>query len=122
MSADRRLGEWWVPGQYVQSLVTLTPIPDLISLFRDPIFVALHRHRTLYPLEQIDQSLAIEGPKLVYGHLFFGHPPFVFGPNGERTHMKPDPLPGRRRREGGERCRFTGRFVGRPPGRSTRTS
>jgi hypothetical protein len=45
----------------------------------------MHRVRTKYPFDHIRDAIDLPGPKFVYAHTYFGHPPFVFGPNGERV-------------------------------------
>ncbi len=46
---------------------------------------------TLYALEQLQKVPKIKGPKLVFAHLIIPHPPFVFGPEGEKISIPYDP-------------------------------
>jgi hypothetical protein len=54
-------------------------VPDTQIPFQD------HRERILFVLERLASMPAIESPKFVFAHLVIPHPPFVFGPNGERV-------------------------------------
>ncbi len=45
---------------------------------------------TLYALETLPRLPDIPGPKLVFAHLVIPHPPFVFGPNGEKIDIPYD--------------------------------
>ncbi len=87
---DVDLSRWWFPSQYVQAMSLMTPIPDALDALGRPGLYDLHRYRTLYPFERMSDAAALDGPKLVYTHVFFGHPPFVFGPNGERISKSAD--------------------------------
>jgi hypothetical protein len=44
---------------------------------------------TLYALEQLQKVPSISGPKFVFVHLVIPHGPFVFGPSGEMTDIRP---------------------------------
>lgn len=50
---------------------------------------------TLYALETLPKVPGISGPKFVFAHLVIPHPPFVFGPNGEKIDIPYDPDAGR---------------------------
>jgi|Deesub1362A_J573_1020465.scaffolds.fasta_scaffold04186_3 hypothetical protein len=45
---------------------------------------------TLYALRKLPEVPPIPGPKFVFVHLVIPHPPFVFGPDGERIHIPYD--------------------------------
>lgn len=51
------------------------------GIIRDPL--RLHRQRILTALDGLEQMAEMPGPKFVFVHLLFPHPPFVMGPNGE---------------------------------------
>jgi hypothetical protein len=63
----------------------MTPLPRLLQALGYTSLFDLHRIRTEYPFDHMDQAMNVAGPKFVYSHMFFGHPPFVFGPKGERV-------------------------------------
>ena len=80
---DVNLKEWWFVNHFNFGVLQMTPLPTLLQAVGYTSLFDLHRVRTEYPFDHMDQALAIAGPKFVYSHVFFGHPPFVFGPNGE---------------------------------------
>jgi hypothetical protein len=49
-----------------------------------------HRERILYELEQLRQIPALPGPKFVFAHIITPHWPYIFGPNGEPVHERPE--------------------------------
>jgi hypothetical protein len=49
----------------------------------DLMMAAEYRARSLFVLDNLSESVNIEGPKFVFAHVMLPHPPFVFGPNGE---------------------------------------
>lgn len=81
---DYPLGEWWFPNSFTIGLLQMTPLPTLLSALDLPAIYELHRTRTEYPLVHMRDATDLPGPKFVYTHIYFAHPPFVFGPNGER--------------------------------------
>lgn len=84
-SFDREMREWWFPNQFVIGMAQMTPIPAILGALGKPVLYDLHRYRTLYPLERMKDAVALDGPKFVYAHLYYGHPPFVFGPGGGKV-------------------------------------
>ena len=49
-----------------------------------------HRHRVLYTLEELpDVADSIPGPKFVYAHIIFPHPPYIVDANGNRLESNP---------------------------------
>ena len=83
-AADIEMREWWFPSEFVIGLAGMTPLPSILTALGKPLFFDLHRYRTLYPLERMEEAIAVDSPKFVFVHLLYGHPPFVFGPEGER--------------------------------------
>jgi hypothetical protein len=49
-----------------------------------------HRERILWELEQLNKIPSIPGPKFVFAHIITPHWPYVFGPNGEPVHERPE--------------------------------
>ena len=49
-----------------------------------------HRERILYELEQLRQLPDLPGPKFVFAHIITPHWPYIFGPNGEPVHERPE--------------------------------
>ncbi len=82
---DVNLREPWFFSTFSLRVLQMTVVPPLLHALGKPLLYDLHRERTAYPLEHVEDALRRPGPKFVYAHLFFGHPPFVFGENGERV-------------------------------------
>lgn len=80
---DLEVTQWWFPNLFETGLVNMTPLPWLMGKANSPLLYDLHRMRILYSFERLAEMPKIPGPKFVYAHIFVGHPPFVFGPNGE---------------------------------------
>ena len=59
---------------------------DLNWLDADAIMGQNFRDRTLLVFDRMDDIARIPEPTFAYVHLISPHPPFVFGPNGERTY------------------------------------
>jgi hypothetical protein len=81
---DVNLKEPWFLSSFSLRVLQMTVVPPLLQAFGYPILYDIHRERTAYPLEHIEEAVGQPGPKFVYSHMFFGHPPFVFGENGEQ--------------------------------------
>jgi hypothetical protein len=82
---DVNLKEWWFVNHFNFGVLQMTPLPRLLQALGYTSLFDLHRIRTEYPFDHMDQALDVAGPKFVYSHIFFGHPPFVFGANGEEV-------------------------------------
>lgn len=80
---DRYVSKWWSPTLLESGLLNMTPVPWAFDKAGEPLFYDLHRENILYAIEELGKTPAIPGPKFVYAHILVGHPPFVFGPNGE---------------------------------------
>jgi hypothetical protein len=70
-------------------LFAMTPAPDAIRLLRLPnpfrVFDEdAQRARILYTLAQLPEAAADPGPVFVFAHILAPHPPYVFGPQGQR--------------------------------------
>jgi hypothetical protein len=80
---DVSLGEWWFLNQFQLGLAAMTPVPAILAALGKPVAHDIHRLRTTYPFDHIQDAIELPGPKFVYSHLYFAHPPFVFGADGE---------------------------------------
>lgn len=89
-NVDTNLKEWWFPSLFSVGILQMTPVPDLLEAAGYSVLYDMHRIRTEYPFEHIQDAIDLPGPKFVYAHTFFAHPPFVFGPNGERVSYSTD--------------------------------
>jgi hypothetical protein len=66
----------------LEGLLILNTLPG--TLYRTNFLYELQRRRILYIFEALKEIPAIRGPKFVFAHVISPHPPFVFGPNGEK--------------------------------------
>lgn len=55
-----------------------------------------HRERVLFTIANLLNLPAVDGPKFVLAHIIAPHWPYVFGPNGEYVHERPDSVSGYR--------------------------
>jgi hypothetical protein len=83
--ADVVVREWWYPNAFQIAWLQMTPLPDMLETLGYPVLYDLHRRRVADPLDKLPEVAKLAGPKFVYFHTFFAHPPFVFGPHGERV-------------------------------------
>ena len=84
-SPDLHVTEWWFPNTFETGVINMTPVPWLMAKTGSPMLYDLHRTRILYSFSELAKMPAVPGPKFVYAHIFVGHPPFVFGPDGEEV-------------------------------------
>ena len=87
---DVNLKEPWFLNSFSLRVLQMTIVPPLLQAFGHPVLYDLHRERTAYPLEHAEDAIRLPGPKFVYAHIFFAHPPFVFGDNGEDVSQSSD--------------------------------
>jgi len=77
---------YYTPGltlsEFHNSIINLTPVAALLSKVKSQFDI--QRERINYALEKIPDTHEINSPKFIYSHLLCPHPPFVFGPNGEK--------------------------------------
>ena len=83
VGADRVFANWRFPSVFELALLDMTPFTRLISQADVNLAYDLHRSRILFALDQLEEMPDQPGPKFVYCHIQYAHPPFVFGENGE---------------------------------------
>ncbi|TKJ31121.1 MAG: hypothetical protein CEE40_02370 [Chloroflexi bacterium B3_Chlor] len=81
-NADRYLAHRWYPDEFQVALINMTPLPVVLNALYD--MHDWHRERILYTFEHLPDASELPGPTFVFAHIIAPHPPFVFGPNGER--------------------------------------
>ena len=78
-NADLYVTAPWSLTQFQSGLINTTPISPLVGLQYEG-----HRQRILYVLDHLADTTSMEPPLFVFAHLTAPHPPFVFGPQGEK--------------------------------------
>ncbi|MBT4365174.1 MAG: hypothetical protein HOD17_11880 [Desulfobacteraceae bacterium] len=77
--------EWaWTLDGFQSELLNTTPVPVLLYLFRTTNLFDLHRERINHTLDHLPDLCSQPSPVFVFAHLGIPHPPFVFGPKGEK--------------------------------------
>ena len=69
--------------KYLLSMTFLSYITDLT----DAGFDSGHRESILYCFEKLAEINKIEGPKFIFAHILSPHPPYAFGPNGQKNTL-----------------------------------
>ena len=86
--SDTVVTDWRYPTIFELGLLELTPIPPALSALGFEFLYNLHRSRILFSLEKLAQMPQVTGPKFVYSHILYAHPPFVFGEEGRPIDPK----------------------------------
>lgn len=83
-NADFILRIGWL-DDFEYNLLNLTPLPELLRRLHLSLgSYNRHRERINYTFDTIADTTGWDSPVFVYAHIFSPHPPFVFGPNGEK--------------------------------------
>ena len=83
--ADLTFDKWQLPKLFGGIFFKMTPFPWILRIAGWPLLHDTHRARIEYQFDALRDIAHIPGPKFVLAHILVGHPPFVFGPNGEAT-------------------------------------
>jgi len=78
-AADVFLSAGWSLSQFESGILNSTPLTPLIEMQHE-----MHRQRLLYAIAHLAQMPQKQGPLFVLAHIAAPHPPFVFGPNGDK--------------------------------------
>ena len=81
--ADLYFDKWRFPKTFGSAFFKMTPFPWIFHSAGWPLLHDSHRARIEYQFDTLGEIVHIPGPKFVLAHILVGHPPFVFGPNGE---------------------------------------
>lgn len=71
---------------FQNELINITPLPVIFSVFFKEREYDLHRGRIMSILYNLKNISKKRGPYFVFAHIFCPHPPFVFGPRGEKLN------------------------------------
>lgn len=84
-NADVRLAPRWAMSEFTNLFISLTPLGKLLYVLTDRSQFALHRELVEFVFDRLPTAARGRGPALVIAHILSPHPPFVFGPSGERV-------------------------------------
>jgi len=82
LEADTVFANWRFPTVFELAILDMTPVPWLLSKAGVKLSYDLHRSRILFALDQLTEMPSQPGPKFVYCHIQYAHPPFVFDEHG----------------------------------------
>ncbi|MBN1526603.1 MAG: hypothetical protein JW919_03350 [Candidatus Omnitrophica bacterium] len=89
-NADVCLAHNWTADEFQNELLSATPLPVILGLFGAEDQFEARRKRILYIFDRLPYAADGRSPAFVFAHIFAPHPPFVFGPDGQR--VKADPV------------------------------
>jgi tetratricopeptide (TPR) repeat protein len=73
-------------NRFQNALINTTPIPAVLNVLETSNQFGLHRKKILYTLNHLVDLAKQNHPLFVFAHVEAPHPPFVFGPNGEKRN------------------------------------
>jgi hypothetical protein len=86
-TADIYICPGWMPDEFQNMLIGTTPIPLIPGFFGSPDQYDIHTNRILFEFERLADTEKLKEPFFLFAHIAIPHPPFVFGPDGEK--LKP---------------------------------
>jgi len=87
-NADIHLAPRWGLSEFANVLISTTALPLVLNrLFKKSQF-DLHRESVLYPLRHLPDVARLAHPVFAFAHIVSPHPPFVFGPHGEKVNPR----------------------------------
>jgi len=73
------------PNEFENMLINMTPIPLVTAFFGSRDQIDIYRDRILTVFDRLADISKAQGPLFVFAYLEIPHPPFVFGPEGEKV-------------------------------------
>ena len=73
-------------NRFQNALINTTPIPAVLNVLETSNQFDLHRKEILYTVNHLVDLAKQNHPLFVFAHVEAPHPPFVFGPNGEKRN------------------------------------
>jgi len=86
--ADVHFAPRWALGEFENVLISTTALPLFLKLAFRQSEDDLERQRVLYAFERLPDAARLRPPVFVFCHVVAPHPPFIFGPNGEKVNSK----------------------------------
>ena len=75
----------WVVDAFQNLFLNTTPIPAALRLLSLTPAYDFHREHALFMFDRLSKIESGSRPQFTLAHFMVPHPPFVFGPNGERV-------------------------------------
>jgi len=72
--------------RFRRAILNTTPIPFFMKMLNVNTLFEMHRKRLLFIFDNLADVPKLKSPVFVYAHIEAPHPPFVFGPSGERIN------------------------------------
>lgn len=85
-NADIFLSPRLALSEFQNVLLATTPLPPLIELLTHRSQFDVQRDLLMFQLRMLPQAARAGRPVFVFCHMLFAHPPFVFGPHGEKVN------------------------------------
>ncbi len=79
-------GDEFIKYSFMKHLIQLSFI-SYASNLADTFADSGHRESVLYHFDKLSEVHQIQGPKFVFAHIISPHPPFAFGPNGQKNSL-----------------------------------
>ncbi len=84
--ADFEFAPRWALSEFQNVLISTTALPPILDLLVHKSQFDVQRERILYQFRRLPDAASLKHPVFVFCHILAPHPPFVFGPNGEKTN------------------------------------
>ena len=75
----------WVVDAFQNLFLNTTPVPAVLRLLSLTPAYDFHREHALFMFDRLTEFESGSRPQFILAHFMVPHPPFVFGPNGERV-------------------------------------
>jgi len=75
----------WVVDAFQNLFLNTTPVPAVLRLLSLTPAYDFHREHALFMFDRLSEFESGSRPQFILAHFMVPHPPFVFGPNGERV-------------------------------------
>jgi len=85
-NADVHCAPRWALSEFQNVLISTTALPALVRLVARRSQWDLQRQRILYAFERLPDVAGMRPPVFAICHIVAPHPPFVFGPHGEKLN------------------------------------
>jgi hypothetical protein len=82
----------------------------VLHVFREVLLENRVRRNILQAFQKLGESVEVKTPKFVIAHIMCPHPPFVFGPNGEKVSTR-EMIPGMASFLGYQKRRYIGQLI-----------